>query len=58
MSGTPAVAFAIPAPLTYTASNPVHSTCRAIAAFGTPGNNTAPLAINSRNRAALLFFVM
>ncbi len=40
--GTPAVAFAIPAPLMYTASNPARSTCRAIAAFGTPGIVTAP----------------
>src|SRR6266436_575084 len=58
MSGTPAVAFAIPAPLTYTASNPARSTCRAIAALGTPGIITAAFAINSRNRAALLFVVM
>src|SRR6266705_6168237 len=60
MSGTPAVALAIPAQLIYTASNPARSTCRAIAAFGTPGIITAPFAINSRSRAPLLFvsFVM
>jgi hypothetical protein len=46
MSGTPAVAFAIPAPLMYTASKPARSTCRAIAAFGTPGNITGFRAIN------------
>src|SRR5215510_4313840 len=58
MSGTPAVAFAIPAPLMYTASKPARSTWRAIAAFGTPGSITQPCAINCRNRAALLLLVI
>src|SRR5438876_865988 len=57
MSGTPAVAFAIPAPLMYTASNPARSTCRAIAAFGTPGNITAPCAIKSRSLLLLLILL-
>src|SRR5437773_1519584 len=54
MSGTPAVAFAIPAPLMYSASKPARSTCRAIAAFGTPGSATQPLVINSRNLPGLV----
>src|SRR5205823_13413742 len=54
MSGKPAVAFAIPAPLIYTASNPVRSASRAIAAFGTPGSSTAPFAISSRSLLLLL----
>jgi hypothetical protein len=58
MSGTPAVAFAIPAPLTYTASKPARATCRAIAALGTPGNISAPFAINSRNLLLLLMLVL
>src|SRR6266496_2358643 len=58
ISGTPAVAFAIPAPLTYTASNRRRSTCRAIAAFGTPGSMIAAFAISSRNRAAFVCLVM
>src|SRR5205085_12059794 len=57
-SGTPAVAFAIPAPLTYTASNPTRSTCRAMAAFGTPGSMTAPFAMSARSCAAFVCFVM
>src|SRR5436309_5827574 len=58
MSGTPAVAFAIPAPLMYTASKPARSTCRAIAAFGTPGNRMQLCAINSRSLLLLLMLVL
>src|SRR5439155_15984494 len=58
MSGTPAVAFAIPAPLTYTASKPARSTCRAIAAFATPGSMIAPLATNSRSLLLVLILVI
>ena len=54
LSRRPAVAFAIPAPLMYTASKPARSTCRAIAAFGTPGSITGPVAISSRSLLLLL----
>src|SRR5437773_4286741 len=58
MSGTPAVEFAIPAPLMYTASKPARSTCRAIAAFGTPGSITGPRAISSRSLLLVLVLVI
>src|SRR6266576_397790 len=54
MSGTPAVELASPAPLIYTASKPARSTWRAMAAFGTPGIITVPLAINSRSLPGLV----
>ena len=58
MSGTPAVELAMPAPLTYTASNPALSTCRAIDAFGTPGIITVPGLINSRRCLLLLLLIL
>jgi hypothetical protein len=57
ISGNPAVQFASPAPLIYTASKPAHSACRAIDALGTPGIATQSFAINWRNLFALVISI-
>jgi hypothetical protein len=54
MSGTPAVAFASPAPLMYTPENPQRSINRAADALNAPGITTQPRVIARRKSVVLL----